>query len=142
MTRFLIAVLSCLVPSSERPRWREEWLAEMRTIREQCGWWASVRATTGSLPDALAVRRLNGNPRGRFRPLFGIGHDVRDALRRIAASPASSTGIVASLVLGIAITTTAFALLGGARLRLLGDRARSGFELRWAPHPRESCGWS
>ena len=111
MTRLLLAILSWLVPRSERPRWREEWLAEIRSIREHGGWWPSLRAAAGALPDAVAVRRLDESPRRRLRPFSGIGHDFRDARRRIAASPSSSAGIVASLVLGIAVTSSAFALL-------------------------------
>lgn len=111
MTRILIAVLSWLVPSSERPRWREEWLAELRTIRDQGGWWSSLRAAADALPDAVAVRRLDESSRRQPRPFSGIGHDFRDGVRRILASPASSAGVVASLVLGIAVTSSAFALL-------------------------------
>ena len=40
--RILISLLSLLVPRSDRPRWREEWRAELR-LQAGSGYWVDVR---------------------------------------------------------------------------------------------------
>ena len=52
--RILLRLIALLVPRSQRPRWREEWLAEI----EHGGW----RMLTGALPDAWAMRKVARGP--------------------------------------------------------------------------------
>jgi predicted permease len=129
-TRLLLWFVSRLVPASARPRWREEWLAEL-----QHGGW---RMLAGALPDAWAMRRLARRdlpPKGGgysqshlwlpasagrpHRPFHAIGQDVRYTLRGLAATPGFVAGLVLSLSLGMIGMTGAFSIVNSVALRPL-----------------------
>ncbi|HVH58388.1 MAG TPA: ABC transporter permease [Vicinamibacterales bacterium] len=109
----LLRLLSLLVPREYRPRWREEWLAE-----KQHG---GRRMITGALPDAWTLRRLlkgSGRASRRRAPIFhALDQDVRYALRGFGSGTGFTVAVVGSLALGIAATTTAFALVNATLLR-------------------------
>lgn len=117
--RILLRLISLVVPRSERPRWREEWLAEVR----HGGW----RMLTGALPDAWAMRSVQALPPSRVwlpplggrtrRPFHGLNQDVRYALRSLSASPGFVLGVVLSLSVGMAAMTGAFSLVNSVALR-------------------------
>ena len=118
MTRLLLAVLSWLVPASERPRWREEWLAEMHTIREECGRRTALRATAGAIPDAWALRRLTATAeRQPRRPFLGLNQDIRYGVRGILGARSYAIGIIGSLGIGIAATAAAFSVVNATFLK-------------------------
>lgn len=109
--RLLLRVISLVVPSGMRARWREEWQAEVRH--------GGRRMLPGALPDAWTVRRLarQRGPRGNRNPLFGVGQDTRYALRGLFASHGFVAGVVLSLCIGIAANVTAFSFINAAVFR-------------------------
>ena len=146
MTRRVISLIACLVPAAARPRWREEWLAEINEIRKTRGVRVSVRLATGAFADALVVRRLaREQPRtGARNPFRGIREDARDVLRSLRHSPGFACSVIASLGLGIAGMVTAFTFVNGILFRpfpgvrdqhellkvwLLADARRPGWRL-------------
>ena len=110
--RILLALISLMAPRSERPRWREEWRAEL-----QHGGW---RMLAGALPDAWAMRRVRraltaGS--SRSHPLHAIGQDFRYALRGLSSSPGFVAGVVLSLSVGMTAMTAAFSLVNAIVFR-------------------------
>jgi predicted permease len=109
----LLRLLSLLVPREYRPRWREEWLAEMQH--------GGRRMITGALPDAWTLRRLLKGSGRASRPRAPIFHaldqDVRYALRGFSSGKGFTVAVVGSLAIGIAATTTAFALVNATLLQ-------------------------
>ena len=122
MTRVLLRLISLLVPHAVRPRWREEWLAEMNHARSRGERLARrIRMAAGSIPDALATRREAESahvPRG---PRAGIFHasdqDVRYAMRGLAKSPGFALGVVLSLAVGVGANAAAFSFIDAAVFR-------------------------
>jgi predicted permease len=118
--RAILRLLALIVPRNERPRWREEWLAEI----EHGGW----RMLTGAIPDAWTVRQLHQAPRFRRRHAFhAIGQDARYAVRGLLRNKGFAVAVIGSLAIGIAATTTAFALINASLLRPfpgIGDQNR------------------
>jgi predicted permease len=119
MTRGLLRLISLLVPHAVRPRWREEWLAETGEIARVRGRLASLRAVTGAIPDAMAMRRLaTDSARGRRpRPFRGLGEDVKYAVRSLVKSPAFALSVAGSLSLGIAAMVAPFTFLNALFFR-------------------------
>lgn len=110
--QLIIRLISCIVPRSERPRWREEWLAEVR----HGGW----RLLTGALPDAWAMRSVQALPpegRRTRRPFHAIDQDVRYAVRGFAKGRSFTIAVIGSLAIGIGATTAAFAIVNAAFFR-------------------------
>jgi putative ABC transport system permease protein len=116
LTRFALSLISLLVPPGLRPRWREEWQAELNHARSQS---RSLRdrlgMAAGSVQDAVATRRISmaaGRTGGARAGIFhGLDQDLRYALRGLARSPGFTVGAIASLSIGIAATAGAFTLL-------------------------------
>jgi hypothetical protein len=121
MTRLLLRLISLLVPSALRPRWREEWLAEMNHARAR-GRSRRVlwRMTAGSLSDALAVRRIAAGAHASA-PRAGVFHaldqDLRYALRGLAKAPGFTFGVILSLAIGIGAHAAAFSVINAAIFR-------------------------
>lgn len=112
--RILLNLIALLVPRSERPRWREEWLAEL----EFGGW----RMLTGALPDAWTMRAVGRekDPQPpRSKPFHAIDQDVRYGLRRLATGRSFTAAVIGSLAVGIGATTAAFALVNATFFRPL-----------------------
>ena len=111
--RVIVRLVSLLVPRSERPRWQEEWRAEL-----QHGRWTMI---FGALPDAWVMRKLSrpddaGRPRSKH-PFNAIDQDIRHALRTLRTARLFSVSVVASLSVGIAVTATAFIFLNATLFR-------------------------
>ena len=111
--RILLCLLALLVPRSERPRWREEWRAELEH--------GNRRMILGALPDAWAMRKLTGVPAdagscGR-RLFHALDQDVRYAARTLLTAPLFSASVIGSLAAGIAVTATAFMFLNASLFR-------------------------
>jgi putative ABC transport system permease protein len=119
VSRILLCLIALFVPSASRPRWREEWLAETGEIARVRGRLASLRAVTGAIPDALAVRRRARSARtgAPGHPFRGTGDDVRYAIRSLLASPGFSLPVAGSLSLGIASMIAAFTLINAIMFR-------------------------
>lgn len=114
MPSLLLWLVSWLVPVADRPRWCEEWRAELR----HGGW----RMLPGALPDALAMRKIGGEHRHRMRgKRAGLWHaldqDVRYAVRCSVSAPGFTLAVVGSLAIGIGATTAAFTLVNAALFR-------------------------
>ena len=116
--RVAIRVISLVVPSAFRPRWREEWMAEMNHAGSRG---RSLRLAAGSIADALATRRLAIDRKRTTGPRAGVFHaldqDVRYAMRGLAASPGFAIGVVLSLAVGIGATAGAFSFIDSAVFR-------------------------
>jgi ABC-type sulfate transport system permease subunit len=112
--RILLSLLSLLVPGSERPRWREEWRAEL-----QHGRWTML---FGAVADAWTMRRLaaadlvKGSRPGSFH---AFPQDIRYAARGLAAARGFTFAVAASLAVGIAATSSAFAFLHALTFRTI-----------------------
>jgi predicted permease len=108
--RILLGLIALIVPRAERPRWREEWLAEV-----QHGGW---RMLTGALPDAWTMRKVLPAEAGRHpKPFHALDQDIRYALRSFSADRSFTLAVVGSLAIGIAATTAAFAVVNAALFR-------------------------
>jgi predicted permease len=124
--RILLSLLALLIPRSERPRWREEWRAEL-----QHGRWTMI---LGALPDAWAMRRINAVPpeggsytrlglwfpasAGRRPGLFhALDQDLRYAVRTLTATPGFVLAMLLSLSIGIGANTTAFSFINALVFR-------------------------
>jgi putative ABC transport system permease protein len=118
--RVLLRLIALLVPRPARPRWREEWLAEMDEIARVRGRLAKLRAVTGAIPDAVAMRRSTPSAPGS-RPvpqLFrGIVEDFKYAGRSLLKSPAFALSVAGSLSLGIAAMIAPFTFLNALFFR-------------------------
>jgi putative ABC transport system permease protein len=114
--------VSLLVPTAVRPRWREEWQAE---IDHAVGRGLSIRGriamAAGALPDALATRRIASEADRSPLPRAGIFHavdqDLRYALRGLAQSPGSAFAVIVSLAVGIAASVAAFSVIDAVVFR-------------------------
>lgn len=149
MTRILLRLISLLVPHAVRPRWREEWRAEMdHAAGRGLSVGARVAMAAGTLPDALAARRLVSEA-GRSRlPRAGIFHglaqDLRYALRRVVKSlvayvvalrrreigirmtlGADGSAVVAMILRQALIPTAAGCLAGAAAAAVVAQIVRS-----------------
>lgn len=108
--RILLRLVALLVPRTERPRWREEWLAEI----EHGGW----RMLTGALPDAYAMRMVApGRPANRTWT-SAWRTDLKQTLRSLARSPWHVAVVSVCLGIGIAVSVTVFSILSSI---LTGD---------------------
>lgn len=78
-----------------------------------------LRAVTGAIPDAVAMRRIaTESARGRRpQPFRGVGDDVRYAVRSQVKSPAFALSVARSLSLEIAATIAPFAFLNALFFR-------------------------
>jgi predicted permease len=123
--RFVRAV-SVFTPRALRPRWREEWMAELEHASHALGSkrFGSLRLWAmagGALLDALLVRRLpRAAPPVPSAPrsiLPGWDHDLRYAIRGLAASPGFALGVIGSLGLAIAANSVAFSFINAAVFR-------------------------
>lgn len=117
--RILLNLFALLVPRHQRPRWREEWCAELQH--------GPRRMILGALPDAWAVRQLASAsrlpasgarlPASGSRPFHGVAHDLRYGIRGLLAAPGFVLGVVLSLSLGIGGNIAAFTFINAAVFR-------------------------
>ena len=119
-------LLALLVRRSERPRWREEWRAELQHGHR--------RMILGALPDAWAMRKVAhvpaeaGSYRGRTlwlppsggrrpTPFHALDQDLRYAARTLMATPGFVFAMLLSLSIGIGANTTAFSFVNAVVFR-------------------------
>ena len=112
--RLILWLISFIVPRSARPRWREEWIAEL-----QHGGW---RMLTGAVPDAWAMRKTSSwwlPPLGgrKSSPFHALDQDVRYAVRGFSRGKSFSLAVIGSLAIGIGATTAAFAIVNATFFR-------------------------
>ena len=121
----LLWLIARLVPHAMRQRWLEEWRAELQH--------GPRSMILGALPDAWTVRKLRTLPPsgGRNRsegtawlpasarrsPFHALDQDIRYALRGFSGGKGFTAAVIGSLAIGIAATTTAFALVNATFLR-------------------------
>ena len=121
LTRILLRLISLLVPAAVRPRWREEWLAEINHARSQGRSLRNrLKMAAGSIPDALATRRLATAVRiagPRASAFHAMDQDVRYAMRSLTKSPGFALGVVLSLAVGIGANAAAFSFIDAAMFR-------------------------
>jgi predicted permease len=119
MTRPLLAVIALVVPAVVRPRWREEWGAELAEVRRTRGRLAAGRMLSGAVADARTLRTLDAARRKAARggPFAAFDQDIRYAVRGLLHAPGFTAGIIVSLALGLAATAAAFSFLNAAFYR-------------------------
>lgn len=119
--RWILVLVSRLVPRDARPRWLEEWRAEI-----QHGRWTMV---SGALPDAWAMRRL-GQPQATRHASAWRGPwqtDLRQTLRSLLRSPWHVLTVTLCLGIGMAVSVAAFSIFSSiltGELPGVADRAR------------------
>jgi hypothetical protein len=109
--RTLLHLIALLVPRHARPRWREEWLAEL----PHGGW----RMIAGAVPDAWTLRRMSGcasTGDGSWSSAWTT--DLKQTLRSLARSPWHVATVSVCLGIGIAVSVTVFSILAAI---LTGD---------------------
>jgi len=117
MIALLVRAIALAVPAALRPRWREEWSAEIAHVTSRRD---RLRLLAGAIPDMFAARRLNREERlktARGGVLTGFDQDLRFALRGLVKSRAFAAGAICSLAIGIAATSTAFSFMNAAVFR-------------------------
>jgi predicted permease len=118
MTRAVLRLISWLVPHALRPRWHEEWTAEMNHARSQgIGLRTRMRMVAGSLSDALAARRIPMQQGRRTGIFHAVDQDLRYALRGLAKARGFAFGVVISLAVGIAANAAAFSIIDAVVFR-------------------------
>jgi putative ABC transport system permease protein len=116
--RWIIRVVSAVVPTRLRTDWRREWEAELAHQESAAGNWNRprwrarmdlLRHSLGSARDAawLQRRRLEED----------FAQDVRHGFRLIGRSPGLALAACASLAIGIGGTTAAYTMIDAALLR-------------------------
>jgi predicted permease len=138
---WLVRLCALLVPPAARPRWIEEWHAEITHAREQRSFVGAIRFAAGSVRDARAVRReirsrVSSGPR---RPFHAFGQDVRYAIRGILAARMFAISVVASLAVGIAATSASFGFLHSVMFRTFPDVSDQEGLIRVSV--KRGCGW-
>jgi putative ABC transport system permease protein len=121
LLRSALRLISLVVPAVSRPRWREEWLAELNHARSHGRSRRDRLAmAAGAIPDALATRRV-AKTAATTGPRPGVFHaldqDVRYAMRGLAKSPGFALGVVLSLAVGIGANAAAFSFIDAAVFR-------------------------
>src|SRR5262245_2222209 len=130
MLRVMIAVAirltSLLVPATLRPRWREEWSAEIAHVAARRR--GRRRMLLGAVPDALATRRVHAaaGRAARGGAFAAFDQDIRFAWRGLRQAPAFTAGIIVSLALGLGGTAAAFSFLNAAFYRGFPEVADQG----------------
>jgi predicted permease len=120
--RAALRLVSLIVPAAVRPRWREEWHAEMnharargRSLRDRLG------MAAGSVPDAVATRRIAMDAHRTIGPRAGIFHaldqDLRYALRGLVKAPGFACGVILSLGVGLGANIAAFSFINAVVFR-------------------------
>jgi putative ABC transport system permease protein len=122
----VIRLFARLVPESRRPRWKEEWRAELDHASrafagQRLGTLRVLAMALGAARDGLVLRRLprEMHPASGPRPraFHGVFQDLRDARRALVASPRFALGVVGSLAIGIAANAAAFSLVNALLFR-------------------------
>jgi putative ABC transport system permease protein len=115
--RFVLRLISVLVPAGARPRWREQWLAELQCVSSARGRRRALAVALGAVPDAIAARRIASAGLPRASLFHALDQDLRYALRGLLKAPGFAGGVVVSLALGIGATTAAFSFINAAVFR-------------------------
>jgi putative ABC transport system permease protein len=112
LRHLLIRVCALLVPAAMRPRWREEWLAELE---------ASPRPfdprALGAVRDAIDARSYSsstavGRGFNRAAPVFsGLWFDIRSGIRQLQRHRGFTALSVCVLALGIGINSAIFSVV-------------------------------
>lgn len=112
-----VRALALIVPPQDRPRWREEWLAEIEHAAGTRGWQAALRIAAGAPGDALAFRNLSIAHRKR-RPATERGRgfmianaswlDFKLGARMLLKYPGVTAVGVLAMSLAIAIGALSF----------------------------------
>jgi predicted permease len=115
--RFVLRLISVLVPAGARPRWREQWLAELQCVSSARGRRRALAVALGAVPDAIAARRIASARLPRASLFYAIDQDLRYALRGLAHAPGFALGVIISLAVGIAANAAAFSIIDAVAFR-------------------------
>lgn len=111
--RRVVGLVSLVVPSDERDRWREEWQGDLEGLRAR-------GAGSGQLIAWLAgVARTAVEIRFEEWSMDGWMREIRYALRGLLRQPTFATVAVMTLALGIGATTAIFSVVNAVVLQPL-----------------------
>ncbi|CAN5797869.1 hypothetical protein BH18ACI5_BH18ACI5_24940 [soil metagenome] len=130
----IVRVIAAVVPQASRPRWREEWLAEIAAVPRS---WDVLRLGGGVLRDALSFHRIAP---GEIIKGPSVA-DARQTIRSLARSPWHVVTVSLCLGIGIAVSVTVFSILSailtgdlpGIRDRASVMRLYLTTDERWGP---------
>ncbi|MCR4374721.1 MAG: ADOP family duplicated permease [Acidobacteria bacterium] len=108
LRRLLIRVCALVVPGALRPRWREEWLAELDASPVR----PFDRRVFGAVRDALDARlspSTNSTPKAAL--MSGLWFDIRSGIRQLQRHRGFTTLSVCVLALGIGINSALFSVV-------------------------------
>src|SRR5262249_18927613 len=102
---------AALVPRSVRPRWREEWLGELRSNFElNTSKFELLRRSLGAPIDAASAR-IDALTDGWRRLRAGAAHDLRQTIRGLMHSPRHVAMVVGCLAIGITVSVAVFSIV-------------------------------
>jgi predicted permease len=104
IARSIIRLSALLAPSADRPRFKEEWLAELDAVSTR-GRRSALRFAFGAPSDALARRSAAREPRRLFS---AIGGDLKYTWRQLVGRPSHTLAVVACLVAGLFVSIGTF----------------------------------
>jgi len=108
----LIALISLAAPRARRAAWREEWLGELDQIARTRGTRTAIRVALGAAPDALALRRIEGNtPHGLGFMRSFSAMDFKLAIRMLVRYPGLTLVGVIGMAVAITIVAGSFSIL-------------------------------
>jgi predicted permease len=111
LAAIVVGLAAWLVPQSLRHQWRDEWLAELATIRE--GFW---RRIAGVPRDAIAYRRYHAYRLVRRQPRGSAWQaDLKQTWRQLWQSPGYAFVVVVGLSLGISATLAVVSTINAIR---------------------------